>query len=172
MVGEIETKYMGTSLKVTPDSVTFTSMGKVMGRIERHSLVLVTCKRIGAASQFAFEGADGTKFRATVGKREAAEQLQQEFAAFLNPGAVPAVSVAAPAVGAAVVAAGPQQITREYTCAKEMMAGIAQMERVGWRVQSQSSYQPSAGVGRVVALGFIGAAVIKPKAKFVVTFTR
>jgi len=42
-----------------------------------------------------------------------------------------------------------------------------------WFHSSQeASYQPRAGVGRVVALGFIGAAVIKPKAHFVITFGR
>lgn len=64
------------------------------------------------------------------------------------------------------------QTTREYEGEKAMRDGIALMARQGWRVTSQSSYQPSSGVGRTVALGFIGAAIFKPQARFVVVYER
>lgn len=63
------------------------------------------------------------------------------------------------------------QRIRFYEGQKDMTAGIARMARLGWKVQSQSSYQPRAGVGRIVALGLM-AAVIKPKAKFQVVYER
>ena len=63
------------------------------------------------------------------------------------------------------------QATREYEGEKALVAGIADMARKDWRVQSQNSYQPRAGAGRVLALG-LGAAVIKPQMRFVVVYAR
>lgn len=63
------------------------------------------------------------------------------------------------------------QTTREYEGEKALQAGIAAMAAQGWRVVSQTSYQPRAGLGRVALLG-LGALVIKPEMKFVVTFQR
>ena len=54
------------------------------------------------------------------------------------------------------------QATRVYEGEQALTAGIAAMAALGWRVASQSSFQPHSGVGRTVALGFIGAALIKP----------
>lgn len=73
---------------------------------------------------------------------------------------------------AAQVEEATGQTTREYEGEQALQAGIAQMARQGWRVVSQTSYQPSSGVGRTVALGVVGAAIFKPKARFVVVFTR
>lgn len=64
------------------------------------------------------------------------------------------------------------QTTRVYEGEKALQAGIAAMARQGWRVVSQTSFQPRAGVGRTVALGFVGAALWKPPIKFTVTFER
>ena len=64
------------------------------------------------------------------------------------------------------------QTTRVYEGEQALQAGIAEMARQGWRVVSQDSYQPRAGVGRTVALGFIGAALVKPKTKWTVVFER
>lgn len=64
------------------------------------------------------------------------------------------------------------QCTLRYQGEKAMLDGIARMQQQGWRVQGQTSYQPRAGCMRVITLGFLGAAVFKPKAVFVVTFTR
>lgn len=64
------------------------------------------------------------------------------------------------------------QTTRTYEGEKALTAGIAQMARQGWRVVSQSSFQPRAGAGRTVALGFVGAALWKPPMKFQVIFER
>jgi hypothetical protein len=63
------------------------------------------------------------------------------------------------------------QKTRTYSGEKDMREGIARMAQQGWKVVSQSSYQPRAGVGRVIALGLF-AAVIKPNAKFTVVYER
>lgn len=70
------------------------------------------------------------------------------------------------------LAAQPGQEVREYKGAHEAQAGIATMARQGWRVSSQSSYQPRAGCLRILMLGGIGALVWKPKPRFVVTYTR
>lgn len=64
------------------------------------------------------------------------------------------------------------QTTRVYEGERALREGIAQMARQGWRVVSQDSFQPRAGVGRTVALGFLGAALVKPKAKFTVIYER
>lgn len=64
------------------------------------------------------------------------------------------------------------QTTRVYEGEKALAEGIAQMARAGWRVVSQSSFQPRAGAGRTVALGFVGAAVWKPPMKFSVIFEK
>jgi hypothetical protein len=63
------------------------------------------------------------------------------------------------------------QKVRTYEGEKDMQAGITRMARLGWRVVSQSSYQPRAGVGRIVALGLL-AAVAKPRAKFTIIYER
>lgn len=63
------------------------------------------------------------------------------------------------------------QITITYEGEKQMRKGIEHMQRHGWQVSSQSAYQPRAGLGRIALLG-IGALVIKPNAKFVVTFSK
>lgn len=80
----------------------------------------------------------------------------------------------APRVGSAAAAAQDMsgQTTRTYKGEKAMLEGIAMMARQGWQVVSQSSFQPRAGVGRTLALGVVGAALIKPPMKFVVTFAR
>lgn len=67
-------------------------------------------------------------------------------------------------------AAGQQVM--EYTGSDAMQRGITEMARSGWRVASQTSYQPRAGCMRVVLLGGIGALVFKPRTKFSVVFTR
>lgn len=64
------------------------------------------------------------------------------------------------------------QTTRVYEGEQALAAGIAAMARQGWRVVSQTSFQPRAGVGRTVALGFVGAALFKPKPKFQVVYER
>lgn len=74
------------------------------------------------------------------------------------------------AEAAAELATG--QAIREYTSVGDMQQGIAAMAAQGWRVQSQTSYQPRQGAGRIVALGFVGAALFKPAPKFVVTYAR
>src|SRR5579859_5820227 len=77
-----------------------------------------------------------------------------------------------PGSHAAQVEAASSQVTRVYEGEQALTAGIAAMARDGWRVVSQSSFQPGSGVGRTVALGFIGAALIKPPVKFTVIFER
>ena len=64
------------------------------------------------------------------------------------------------------------QTTRVYVGEKAMQDGIKLMAKQGWRVVTQSSHQPSSGVGRAVALGFIGAAIFKPAHHFTVIFSR
>lgn len=61
------------------------------------------------------------------------------------------------------------QKTRTYEGEKDMREGITRMGQQGWKVVSQSAYQPRAGLGRVALLG-LGALVIKPKAKFTVVY--
>lgn len=80
----------------------------------------------------------------------------------------------APRAGTAGAAAedASGQTTRVYEGEQALAEGIAAMARQGWRVVSQSSFQPRAGVGRTVALGFVGAALIKPKVKFTVVYER
>jgi hypothetical protein len=63
------------------------------------------------------------------------------------------------------------QVVRQYKGAAAMQTGIAQMAAQGWRVQTQSSYQPRAGVGRWATIGVL-ALVFKPRAAFIVTYTR
>jgi hypothetical protein len=63
------------------------------------------------------------------------------------------------------------QKVRTYEGEKDMQAGIKRMAALGWKVESQSAYQPRAGLGRVALLGF-GALVIKPKAKFTVIYAK
>jgi hypothetical protein len=92
--------------------------------------------------------------------------------------AVRGTSDANPEAIAAAAAAGAtadhraRQVTRTYKGDKALRHGIAHMQRHGWRVASQSSFQPRAGLGRVIMLGGIGALVWKPKPAFVVTFER
>jgi hypothetical protein len=64
------------------------------------------------------------------------------------------------------------QTTRVYEGEKALTAGITAMAHQGWRVVSQNSFQPRAGAGRTVALGFVGAALWKPPVKHVITFER
>lgn len=80
----------------------------------------------------------------------------------------PAVSVATTAARAT---SGAAQKVVTYTGEKAMQRGISDMARQGWRVVSQSSFQPRAGVGRILLIG-IFAAVIKPKMKFQVVYER
>ncbi|MDE1904954.1 MAG: hypothetical protein KGH75_00705 [Rhodospirillales bacterium] len=79
-----------------------------------------------------------------------------------------------PRAGSAAAAAqeASGQTTRIYEGEQALQAGIAEMARQGWRVVSQSSHQPSSGVGRAVALGGIGAMIFKPPIKFTVIFER
>ena len=63
------------------------------------------------------------------------------------------------------------QATRTYEGEQAMQEGIAQMARQGWRVVSQSSFQPRAGLGRIALLG-VGSLIVKPRMKFVVVFER
>lgn len=64
------------------------------------------------------------------------------------------------------------QTTRIYEGEQALTEGIQAMARQGWRVVSQDSFQPRAGVGRTVALGFVGAALWKPPMRFTVLFER
>jgi hypothetical protein len=63
------------------------------------------------------------------------------------------------------------QVSRTYEGEDARNKGVADMLAKGWRVAAETSYQPRAGAGRVLALGLLAAA-IKPKVKFVVTFER
>lgn len=63
------------------------------------------------------------------------------------------------------------QATRIYEGEKALQAGIAEMARQGWRVVSQTAYQPPAGAGRVALLGW-GAKLIQPPIKFTVIYSR
>jgi hypothetical protein len=72
---------------------------------------------------------------------------------------------------AAEAEAASGQITRTYEGEKDMREGIARLAKQGWKIVSQSSYQPGAGLGRIALLG-LGAAIIKPKAKFTVIYER
>lgn len=63
------------------------------------------------------------------------------------------------------------QVVRVYEGEKALQEGIRLMLSQGWRVVSQSSHQPPAGVGRVAALG-VGALVFKPPVKTTVMFER
>ncbi len=83
---------------------------------------------------------------------------------------IPQPKPPAGAITADEIAAG--QVVREYKSVGDMQQGIAKMAAQGWRVQSQTSYQPRQGAGRIIALGFVGAALFKPKAHFIVTYTR
>lgn len=89
-----------------------------------------------------------------------------------NDSACPACGAPRAGSPAALAEDASGQTTRVYEGDKALQDGIAQMARGGWRVVSQSSFQPSSGVGRTVALGFIGALVFKPPAKFTVVFER
>lgn len=80
-------------------------------------------------------------------------------------------AIAATVAAQAAEAAKPGQVTRIYTGEKAMRKGIDRMAKQGWRVVSQSSHQPRAGVGRMVALGLF-AAVFKPPMRFTVVYER
>lgn len=71
----------------------------------------------------------------------------------------------------AVRSVGGAQKVVTYTGEKAMQRGISSMARQGWRVVSQSSYQPRAGVGRILLIG-VFAAIWKPKTRFQVVFER
>jgi hypothetical protein len=169
----IVVKSMGTSLTVDDQAITHRSLGKVMTTFPRGMLIDVKVKMLaapimghGGSWNVTFFSASGEKITYPVRDRALVDQL-----AALT--AQPAAQALQPA-GAGVPAqqAAPQQVTREYKGNKEMLAGVQQMQRAGWRVVSQTGYQPGAGVGRVLALGVVGAAVFKPGAKFIVTFER
>ena len=88
-----------------------------------------------------------------------------------NKAACPECYAPRPGSDAAEAEAATGQKIRTYEGEKDMQAGIVRMAKLGWKVQSQSGYQPRAGLGRVALLG-LGALVIKPKAKFQVVFER
>ena len=46
------------------------------------------------------------------------------------------------------------------------------MAAQGWTVTSTMSHQPRQGLGRIVLLGFVFAAIFRPKPQIVVTYTR
>src|SRR6185437_8228793 len=73
----------------------------------------------------------------------------------------PKCGVARPGTAEAIAQDATGQTTRVYEGEKALQAGIREMAKLGWRVVSQSSHQPSSGVGRTVALGIIGAAMFK-----------
>lgn len=89
-----------------------------------------------------------------------------------NKGACPACGAPRAGTAGADAEAASGQTTRVYEGEQALAAGIAAMARQGWRVVSQTSFQPRAGVGRTVALGFVGAALWKPKPKWTVIFER
>lgn len=89
-----------------------------------------------------------------------------------NKGACPQCHTPRTGTAQATAEDASGQTTRIYEGEKALAAGIAEMARLGWRVVSQSSFQPRAGVGRTVALGFIGAALVKPPQKWTVIFER
>lgn len=64
-----------------------------------------------------------------------------------------------------------QQITRTYTSDKAMRKDMEQMQRAGYRVVSQDSHQPRAGLGRIILLGFFSL-LFKPKMRFTVVYER
>lgn len=64
------------------------------------------------------------------------------------------------------------QTTRVYEGEKALQEGIAAMARQGWRVVSQTPFQPRSGLGRTLALGVVGAALLKPATKWSVVFER
>lgn len=61
---------------------------------------------------------------------------------------------------------------KEYKNIKAYQKDAPNMTAQGWHVQDTTSHQPRQGVGRVVALGFVGAALFKPKPKIIVTYSR
>lgn len=89
-----------------------------------------------------------------------------------NKDACPKCHTARHGTAAAVTQDATGQTTVTYTGQKEMEQGIATMAAAGWAVKSQAAYQPGSGVGRVLALGVVGALVFKPNTKFVVVFER
>lgn len=77
-----------------------------------------------------------------------------------------------PGSAGALAAEASGQTTRVYEGEDALRTGIAQMAAQGWRVLSQSSHQPSSGVGRALTLGLVGAAIFKPPIRFTVIFER
>lgn len=69
---------------------------------------------------------------------------------------------------AAIQQATGGQVIVTYKGADAMQRGVMHMQRQGYRVSSQSSYQPRSGCLRVFMFGLL----FKPKAAFVVTFVR
>jgi hypothetical protein len=88
-----------------------------------------------------------------------------------NRGDCPKCHTPRAGTAAAVLEASVGQTTRIYEGEQALQAGIAEMARQGWRVASQSAYQPPAGVGRIVALGW-AAKLAQPAIKFSVVFER
>lgn len=72
----------------------------------------------------------------------------------------------------AIMAATGNQVMRQYIGEKAMRNAILSMQNQGYRVSSQSSYQPRSGCMRVILLGGIGALIWKPKPVFVLTYVR
>jgi hypothetical protein len=72
----------------------------------------------------------------------------------------------------ATAAATGNQIMRQYKGDGAMRSGITSMQKQGWRVSSQSSFQPRSGCMRIILLGGIGALLFKPKPVFLVTYVR
>jgi hypothetical protein len=72
----------------------------------------------------------------------------------------------------ATAAATGDQIMRQYKGDGAMRSGITSMQKQGWRVSSQSSFQPRSGCMRIILLGGIGALLFKPKPVFLVTYVR
>jgi hypothetical protein len=65
-----------------------------------------------------------------------------------------------------------EQTMKRYKDQRAFQKDAPNMLARGWYIQSQNSYQPRAGIGRIVALGGIGALVFKPKEQVMVTYVR
>lgn len=181
--------YIGSTLTVDDEAVEIRYMGGRTTRIPRGELAQVQAKVVAKPVwgmkgdyRLTFVGASGAKIVFKTNDVAAFEALSAEFAE-LPPVVVPVPSAVEPAPVAAIastlvvapasVAAGPQTVVREYGSSKEFEHGIADMAAQGYHlVGSPTVYQPRAGVGRMLALGPVGAAVIKPKQKILATFSR
>ncbi len=61
---------------------------------------------------------------------------------------------------------------KHYTSAQDFERDQKRMAAQGWSVVSTTSIQPRQGIGRMVTLGPIGAAIFKPKSQLVITYSR